>query len=403
MKRKRKNFLSYLLVIVFFFELFSLSYVSYFTYNEFTPKLTGALISILAGEPELEYQSPTPSNNSYTGNNNFVEINVSITEENLDEVKYNWNGDNYTYYNDSLVLMYNFDNVSALGENNTFVVDVSSFGNNGSLVNGNNDEVVANGRFNGAFDFDSEDVTPDYINVGNKLVTGPSISTFAWIYVDSDVYGGIIGQDTGSGSDREWFVGYLNGNELRTRMYNTLGTDFEGNTANDNLALNTWYHIGMVINDETKQMEGYINGVKVSNVSFTGTLESTTNAVVEIGRTYSSDYCFAGMIDEIRLWNRTLSEAEIYQSYVSNLNKHSTTEWYLYVNQSQNATTGLSNSTYTYFTSAKDDLGGETVLGTRTINVGSVPPPVPEFSDYAIALLLLTVVGGFFMMRRKGA
>ena len=46
---------------------------------------------------------------------------------------YDWNGTNYTYYNDSLVLMFNFDNRSSLGENDTHVVDLSGYGNNGTV------------------------------------------------------------------------------------------------------------------------------------------------------------------------------------------------------------------------------------------------------------------------------
>ena len=85
--------------------------------------------------PQVEFISPTLDNNSYTGNTS-VEINVSIIEYNLDSLIYNWNGTNFTMYNDSLVLMMNFDNVSSLGENITHVVDVSNGGNNGTAFGG---------------------------------------------------------------------------------------------------------------------------------------------------------------------------------------------------------------------------------------------------------------------------
>ena len=68
--------------------------------------------------PDINFTSPTPANGTSTSNTS-VEIKVSITESDLDEVIYNWNGTNYTMYNDSLVLMYNFDNRSALGESNS--------------------------------------------------------------------------------------------------------------------------------------------------------------------------------------------------------------------------------------------------------------------------------------------
>lgn len=46
-------------------------------------------------------------------------------------------------------------------------------------------------------------------------------------------------------------------------------------------------------------------------------------------------------------------------------------------------------------------VGGDLLPLTYTTTYVD-PTPVPEFSDYAIALLLLTVVGGFFVVRRKG-
>ena len=42
-----------------------------------------------------------------------------------------------------------------------------------------------------------------------------------------------------------------------------------------------------------------------------------------------------------------------------------------------------------------------TLLANDTIAI-TAAPSIPEFSDYAIALLLLTVISGFFVMRRKG-
>jgi hypothetical protein len=84
--------------------------------------------------PDINFTMPPTPANGTTTQNTSIEINVSITNEpNLDEFKWNWNGTNYTLYNDSLVLMYNFDNVSALGENDSHVVDLSGYENNGTF------------------------------------------------------------------------------------------------------------------------------------------------------------------------------------------------------------------------------------------------------------------------------
>ena len=52
-------------------------------------------VTIDTTKPLLEFVSPTPANNSGVSNN--FEINVSITETNLANVTYNWNGTNTTY------------------------------------------------------------------------------------------------------------------------------------------------------------------------------------------------------------------------------------------------------------------------------------------------------------------
>ena len=62
--------------------------------------------------PNISYASPTPDNASLI-TVNWTEINVSITDPNLDTFIWNWNGTNYSLYDDSLVGMWNFNNVSA--------------------------------------------------------------------------------------------------------------------------------------------------------------------------------------------------------------------------------------------------------------------------------------------------
>jgi hypothetical protein len=47
---------------------------------------------------------------------------------------------------------------------------------------------------------------------------------------------------------------------------------------------------------------------------------------------------FNGSIDEVRIWNRSLSADEIYEQYVSNLKKIDSSQWNVYINQSKNST-----------------------------------------------------------------
>jgi len=92
-------------------------------------------LTILNSYPQIEFIDPTRDSGNVTSDTS-IDVNVSIIEKDLDEIIYNWNGTNFSVMNDSLVLIFNFDNVSALGENDTVVVDVSVDGNNGSVVGG---------------------------------------------------------------------------------------------------------------------------------------------------------------------------------------------------------------------------------------------------------------------------
>jgi hypothetical protein len=67
---------------------------------------------------------------------------------------------------------------------------------------------------------------------------------------------------------------------------------------------------------------------------------------------------------------------------MSNLQKFNSTQWYLYVNQSKNATAGLDDGTYTYYTWAKDTSNNEAASETRTMTItSSADTTSPTFSN----------------------
>jgi len=139
---KRRDIIYLFAIIVL---LFSIIFINY----------TGAV-------PNIEFISPTP-NEGIEIINTSTGINASIRESNLSEFKFNWNGINHTFYDDSLILMMNFDNISALGENNTRVFDASGRGNNGTLKGSATWTTL--GRYNGAIIFDGNG---DYVNISTS-------------------------------------------------------------------------------------------------------------------------------------------------------------------------------------------------------------------------------------------
>jgi concanavalin A-like lectin/glucanase superfamily protein len=76
--------------------------------------------------------------------------------------------------------------------------------------------------------------------------------------------------------------------------------------------LNTWYHVAGVYNAANRTLDIFVNGV-LDNGILTGSVpavQSLPNSNVYIGRR-SNGYYFAGVIDEVQIYNRALSASEI--------------------------------------------------------------------------------------------
>jgi len=317
-------------------------------------------------------------------NESNVEVNVSINEQNLSEVVYNWNGTNYTYYNNNFVLMLNFDKVSALGEHNTHIFDVSGTGNNGSVIGAT---WSSSGKYGGRFDFDGVN---DYINVGSDAslaITG-DLTLSAWVKIDSSPgnYGRIIFKSN-SGftvSQGSYFLGFdSSGTRPRFSVYgSSSGFDITSSSA---ISADEW-HLLTGTYDNSGLGVLYIDGVAaVSSTALSGSIRQNLDQPVTIGMGYydspGGSYQFEGSIDEVRILSSTLSADEVYQQYISNLNKLNSTQWYLYVNQSKNATAGLDDGTYSYQVFAEDQIGNQNNTENRSIIINTGPlifiPPTP--------------------------
>ena len=77
-------------------------------------------------------------------------------------------------------------------------------------------------------------------------------------------------------------------------------------------ALNTWYHVAGVYNATTRTLDIYVNGV-LDNGVLVGTVPAAqvvSNINVNIGRRTGGFY-FRGVIDDVRIYNRALTPAEI--------------------------------------------------------------------------------------------
>ncbi|MFA5175752.1 MAG: LamG domain-containing protein [Candidatus Nanoarchaeia archaeon] len=314
-----------------------------------------------ANRPAIDFVDPTPGNGANTSNTS-VEINVSIAEQNLNSLIYNWNGTNFTLYDNTLVLRYNFDNRSVLGENSTYVMDMSNYSSNGSLIGPPN--FITAGRYGLGLNFSGN---AQYINITDnpRIDVTNNFTYSAWINP--------VGYNACQGIISKYHVGWGNGPTFRLKCaepYNTI--DFNELVSTKVIDLNTWTHVVGIIKDGVAYV--YVNGVlDASGAPGYAVLDNAQPLMIGVDFFVSPRY-WNGSLDEIKIWNRSLTAEEVYQDYVSNLYKFNSTQWYFYINQSQNATTNLGYGNYTYQVFAEDKFTLSNQTGQKLINLNNNIP-----------------------------
>jgi PGF-pre-PGF domain-containing protein len=265
--------------------------------------------------------SPTPGNSTSTTDYN-IEINTSIYESDLDTIKFNWNGTNYTLYDNSLILDYNFDNNDVLGENDTHVVDISMQSSNGTISGGS---VGVDGRYDGGYCLSGSSGDIILGDVESLKLANTNFSLSMWVNLNTSDTVHLIGREL------DWLL------QISDYSYSFLinGTA-QGFLAGDHTSNKRWGHVAVTYVNGTNETVFYVNGELDSTVVMDEVFTTTTVDGVVIGadaRT-ASGYELSGCIDNVRIWNRTLTAGDVRQQYYSNVKKYSGTEWGAYVNRS---------------------------------------------------------------------
>lgn len=168
----------------------------------------------------------------------------------------------------------------------------------------------------GAYFFDG---TNDYFNVPdqNYLDMTTKITLMAWVKPTATPVG------TGYIFDKnnEWSFALTNGRNLRWLMnYPTLNFDI---TTTETLDLDTWYHVAATYDTSLPggNAKVFINGVEVKNETETAPLQTNANNLRigcyenNGGGCSSTSWTFTGEIDEVLIYNVSLTPTEIQGIY----------------------------------------------------------------------------------------
>jgi hypothetical protein len=194
--------------------------------------------------------------------------------------------------NVGLVAAYGFEENSG-----TTVTDASGNANNGTNINATRITTGKNGK---ALNFNGTNAMVSVNNSASlQLTTGmtleawvkPSVVTSAWrdvIYKGNDNYFLMATSDRSSMPVGGGTFGEVNGTAA--------------------LEVGTWTHLAVTYDGATQKL--FVNGVHKSSVARTGTIATSTNPL-QIGGDSIWGQFFQGDIDEVRIYNRALTQPEI--------------------------------------------------------------------------------------------
>jgi glucose/arabinose dehydrogenase/PKD repeat protein len=188
--------------------------------------------------------------------------------------------------------------------------DGSGGGLTGTLVNA---PAWTTGKYGGGLGFTGS----NYVNLGNPAalqLTG-SMTLTAWIRISSNPGddGAIVAKLAGAG----WQLKTSPDTGARTAaiQISSNGSNSIQRYSATVLAANTWYHLAGVYDATARTLNIYVNGV-LDNGTLSGTVPAAqTNAAVNVNigqRTgFPGQFNFLGTIDEVHVFGRVLSPAEI--------------------------------------------------------------------------------------------
>jgi lysophospholipase L1-like esterase len=132
----------------------------------------------------------------------------------------------------------------------------------------------------------------------------------------------MIGRDDGGGGRPHWWLGAQSGTGYA--LFNLIDTNGNGPFVIGSTSLNNdaWHHI-VAVRDESADMNRlYVDGAKVDSASHNYTAgfdASTTMGIGYMAYNLSPQYYYDGLLDEIAIYDRALSDAEILQHHTNGL------------------------------------------------------------------------------------
>ena len=205
-----------------------------------------------------------------------------------------------------LVGFWSFNDADVSGST---VYDRSLTANNGTTTDTPARPTRIGGKINQAILFNG---FLNYMTIPNNAAynVGTTVSYSVWIKMTSipSTYGAIFRKTVSSFEDKALYIG--NTGQIVFYLYNVSGGALVSNTV---IVPEKWYHVVATYDGTTEKI--FINGELDASQAASGDVADSTGVVRVGGDDIGTDGYFPGSLDELRFYNRTLSQAEINTLY----------------------------------------------------------------------------------------
>ncbi|TAJ67572.1 MAG: HYR domain-containing protein, partial [Chitinophagaceae bacterium] len=153
-----------------------------------------------------------------------------------------------------------------------------------------------------------------YVNIPSGVVLPASFTEEAWIYSgsgnDGQFHGFLGNQPAGGTNTRPPSMWIYNGKQIHGGF--GTGSGFYYYITNEVILQNTWNHIAQTYDGNT--LKCYVNGQLVANQTYIAPPVNSVPYATGVNNIGRVDNYFNGMLDEVRIWNVTRTQAEIQAS-----------------------------------------------------------------------------------------
>lgn len=170
------------------------------------------------------------------------------------------------------------------------------------------------GRVGGALRFRGSPAT-DFVYVTNYTKSTTQLTVAAWVWAESRPVWASVAKNWTGGNASHFHLGLTDTTGDLSNYIRQNNADF-ALRENVLFPIGSWQHVAFVLDASTERL--YRNGTEVAQGPYTGSVPSPTFAPLAIGAKLlnvvgSADSFWHGRMDEVAVWNRALSPAEMQQ------------------------------------------------------------------------------------------